>query len=113
LTSFSKPNQANPNKKAWISLYSFGRIEAFQRVTANPNKKFLSLASPSADALNGAALCPPIEHHSVDAAFQKANVQKFPRPPDQSVGRQPGWPLTPLIPDRAAVRHPSGTPALS
>jgi hypothetical protein len=35
----SKEKQANPNKKAWISLDSFGGIGAFQRVTANPNKK--------------------------------------------------------------------------
>jgi hypothetical protein len=27
--------------KAWISLDSFGRIGAFQWVTANPNKNFL------------------------------------------------------------------------
>jgi hypothetical protein len=37
----SKENQANPNKKAWISLDSFGRIGTFQWVTANPNKKKL------------------------------------------------------------------------
>jgi hypothetical protein len=36
-------NQANPNKIAWISLDSFGRIGTFQWVTANPNKKFLFL----------------------------------------------------------------------
>jgi hypothetical protein len=29
--------------KAWISLDSFGRIGAFQWVTANPNKNFLSV----------------------------------------------------------------------
>ena len=33
-----KKNQGNPRKKAWISLDSFGRIGAFQWVTANPNK---------------------------------------------------------------------------
>jgi hypothetical protein len=38
----SKTIQGNPNKKAWISLDSFGRIGAFQWVTAIPNKKNLS-----------------------------------------------------------------------
>jgi hypothetical protein len=38
----SKENQTNPRKKAWISLDSFGRIGAFQWVTANPNKKSFS-----------------------------------------------------------------------
>jgi hypothetical protein len=37
----SKENQGKPNKKAWISLDSFGRIGTFQWVTANPNKKTL------------------------------------------------------------------------
>src|SRR3984957_20963703 len=35
----SKQNQINPRKKAWFSLDSFGRIQTFQRVTENPNKK--------------------------------------------------------------------------
>jgi hypothetical protein len=35
----SKKNQMNPRKIACISLDSFGRFGAFQRVTANPNKK--------------------------------------------------------------------------
>jgi hypothetical protein len=37
----TKGIQGNPRKKAWISLDSFGRIGAFQRVTTNPNKKIL------------------------------------------------------------------------
>jgi hypothetical protein len=35
----SKKNQINPRKLACIALDSFGRFEAFQRVTANSNKK--------------------------------------------------------------------------
>jgi hypothetical protein len=38
--------QINPNKSkeiAWIYLDSFGRIGAFQWVTANPNKKIFLL----------------------------------------------------------------------
>jgi hypothetical protein len=35
----SKLNQGNPRKSAWISLDSFGRFGAFQRVATNPNKK--------------------------------------------------------------------------
>jgi hypothetical protein len=31
-----------PRKKAWISVDSFGRIETFQWVTTNPNKKIFS-----------------------------------------------------------------------
>jgi hypothetical protein len=38
--------KANANKIAWISLDSFGRIRAFQWVTANPNTKFLFLGQP-------------------------------------------------------------------
>jgi hypothetical protein len=47
----SKRNQGNPNKKAWISLDSFGRIGAFQWVTANPNKKIFPSFSPGAECL--------------------------------------------------------------
>jgi hypothetical protein len=35
----NKKNQIDPRKIACISLDSFGRIGAFQKVTANPNKK--------------------------------------------------------------------------
>jgi hypothetical protein len=80
LTSFSKPNQTNPNKKACISLDSFGRIGAFQWVTANPNKKFLFLGHLVGGALNWGDFMSNSEDHSVDSASQKENVQKVSGP---------------------------------
>jgi hypothetical protein len=41
LADRSKPDQANPNKNAWICLVSFVRFGAFQWVTAIPNEKIL------------------------------------------------------------------------
>jgi hypothetical protein len=38
----SKQNQIKPSKKAWISLFFFGRIGTFQWVTRNPSKKISS-----------------------------------------------------------------------
>jgi hypothetical protein len=41
----SKQDQADPRKKAWISLVLFARIGTFQWVTAIPNRKILILVS--------------------------------------------------------------------
>jgi hypothetical protein len=38
--SKTKPHQIDPSKIAWFYLVLFVRIEGFQWVTANPNKKF-------------------------------------------------------------------------
>jgi hypothetical protein len=51
LCQITPSNQGIPRKKAWISLDSFGRFWAFQWVTANPNKKNLSLFQPGAERL--------------------------------------------------------------
>jgi hypothetical protein len=75
-TNQSKQNQINPRKKAWFSLDFFGRIQTFQRVTANPNKKIfprfivrLSLgARLSSAALNKRAL---------DSVIRKDIAQTF------------------------------------
>ena len=72
----SKQNQINPRKKAWFSLDSFGRIQTFQRVTANPNKKifprFIVRRSLGA-GLSSAAL----NKRALDSVIRKDIAQTF------------------------------------
>jgi hypothetical protein len=74
----SKKIQGNPNKKAWIPLDSFGRIRAFQWVTAIPNKKVLSRFSfPVRSAqrlLRGAFHISTFRNISMNSYFQQSFV---------------------------------------
>jgi hypothetical protein len=74
----SKKIQGNPNKKAWIPLDSFGRIRAFQWVTAIPNKKILSPFSfPVRSAhrlLRGAFHISTFRNIGMNSYFQQAFV---------------------------------------
>src|ERR1700733_7670489 len=71
LPSFS-PVRGCTSPKAWISLVLFGRIGAFQWVTANPNKKiyppFPGMCKVSQDLLLCAA---PAQGAQVGAGEQK------------------------------------------
>jgi hypothetical protein len=88
-----KQIQINPRKKACISLNSFGPIEAFQWVTANPNEKILSrvtlwrkyhksrfsfLRSRPRGTERSAGLYPVSRNtFSTYSVFPQANAQKF------------------------------------
>jgi hypothetical protein len=70
--------KGNENKKAFISFHFLFRIGAFQRVTADSNKKVVSFACSLASRPELRRLYVlQSEHHSRASAFQKANVQKF------------------------------------
>jgi hypothetical protein len=82
---FAARSVCPPKKKAWISLDSFGRIGAFQWVTANPNKKILSSSPRQRNTTF--YICPiarPTEVHSIlqleinstDFLFSQDNVER-------------------------------------
>jgi hypothetical protein len=66
----TKENQIKPRKKTWISLDSFGRFGAFQRVTRNPNKKFIPLRG-SRTKLYRALAASAFDRHQPDPADRK------------------------------------------
>jgi hypothetical protein len=66
----AKENQIKPRKKAWISLDSFGRFGAFQRVTRNPNKKILPRLSSRAE-LYRALVSSTLDRQQPDPADRK------------------------------------------
>jgi hypothetical protein len=91
-------------------LAESGLFNGLQRIQI---KNSFRLPGASAAARNwGGFMSPQSEHHSVDSAFQKADIQKsFPALPTGPLARRPERPLTRFIPRSLCALDPGATGA--